>query len=191
MAHNRLSGFRVVRQTKDVKFLHTVFLPASDGRKQRDAEHKEAKPLYPDANFYLNLTQKYFHRAKALRHLRLEQFHKYFVEVSDVSNIGDEDTPGLAGEDYQSNDRCHHKHFDMSSDGMMPGVKFSSEVHMENCSGKKCKCGMRPFRRRAHNRLGASRRAAFEITGEQREHFYEQRLLLTLPWYSSSACKRL
>ena len=58
MAYNRLLGFRVVRSTRPVKFLHTEFVPANTGRTERTQEHKEKYPNYPNPNHYMNLTDK-------------------------------------------------------------------------------------------------------------------------------------
>ena len=66
---------------KSVKFLHTEFLPGKGGhseRSERTEKHKEQYLFYPDPDNYMNLTEKYFYRSEDLRHLRLEQFHRYF-----------------------------------------------------------------------------------------------------------------
>jgi hypothetical protein len=183
MAYNRLMGFRVVRSTRPVKFLHTQFLPLSNGRTERSAEHQLFCPAYPDKACYLNLTQKYFYRSERLRHLRLEQFHRYFAEVGTDDNIAEDDTPGLTGEDYQAPETRHHRHFDAQVDAMAPGTKLQSHVHALHCAAGSCVCGLKNVRRRGDARLGVARCATFELMGDQREKFYEQRLLLTLPWY--------
>jgi len=183
MAYNRLMGFRVVRSTRPVKFLHTEFLPPNSGRMERREGHQQLCPAYPDTACYLNFTQKYFYRSEHLRHLRLEQFHRYFAEAGAAEGVAEDDTPGLSGEDYQPPEARHHRHFDGQADAMPPGTKLHSHVHALHCAGGSCRCGVPAARRRADARLGVARCATFELMGDQREKFYEQRLLLTLPWY--------
>ena len=183
MAYNRLMGFRVVQTRISVKFFHTEFLPANAGRSERTAKDKQQYPDYPHPQHYLNSTQKYFHRSESLRHLRLEQFHRYFSYTKANENPDDDHTPGLAGEDYQAPEEQFHRHFDDVAQSVRPGTRFQSHHHKLHCSSGACRCNMPSARRRPEARLGVARFASFELNGEQREKFYEQRLLLTLPWY--------
>lgn len=183
MAYNRLMGFRVVRSTRPVKFLHTEFLPSNSGRIERTQEHQQFNPGYPDKDYYLNLTQQYFYRAEQLRHLRLEQFHRYFALVGAAEGPAEDDTPDLPGEDYKAPEARHHRHFDDKVDAMPAGTKLHSNVHARQCVAGSCTCGLKAVRRRNDSRLGVARCATFELMGDQREKFYEQRLLLTLPVY--------
>ena len=132
---------------------------------------------------FLNATQKYFYRAEQLRHLRLEQFHRYFSDSAEGKNPDDDDTPGLAGEEYQAPEDRFHRHFDELAQNLKPGTSFRSHAHAVRCSRGVCQCQMPLAKRRPDARLGVARFATFELSGEQREKFYEQRLLLTLPWY--------
>jgi hypothetical protein len=50
--------------------------------------------------------------------------------------------------------------------------------------------GLESSRRRKQTRLGISRTAFIAPLGESREEYYEQKLLLTLPWFCSSSPKK-
>ena len=45
----------------------------------REISHLEKCPDYPDPQFYLRHTGKYFFRHPELRHLRVEQFNRYYA----------------------------------------------------------------------------------------------------------------
>ncbi len=62
MAVNRLMGFHVVKSTRPVQFLNTKFIPPREFRARRDANAKQKAQGYPDEDFNLNATQKYFFR---------------------------------------------------------------------------------------------------------------------------------
>ena len=93
MAHNRLMGFRVVRSTRPVQFTQAKFLPDLAYRTPR-----ALKEVGGD-EFFMNTTQKYFFRCEELRHLRIEQFQRYFTIAGDEARMavnlenttGDED----------------------------------------------------------------------------------------------------
>ena len=59
MAHNRLLGFRIVRNTRPVQFTPPEFIPARENRTLRDPEHLAKINNYPDPHFYLNHVGKY------------------------------------------------------------------------------------------------------------------------------------
>ena len=40
-------------------------------------------PEYPDMEYYLNATQKYFFRSAKLLHLRVEQVNRYFTPTTE------------------------------------------------------------------------------------------------------------
>ena len=65
-----------------------------------------------------------------------------------------------------------HKYYDHRAQSMLVGKKFG---------------GMNEYattmRRRANTELACTRTRFIEPFGDQREDFYEQRLLLGLPWY--------
>ena len=48
MTHNRLLGYRVVRNTRPVQYTPTAFVPARENRTPREPEHLERWPAYPD-----------------------------------------------------------------------------------------------------------------------------------------------
>ncbi len=62
MAVNRLMGFRVVKSTRPVQFINAQFIPPRECRARRDANQKQKPHGYPDEDFNLNATQKYFFR---------------------------------------------------------------------------------------------------------------------------------
>lgn len=74
----------------------------------------------------------------------------------------------------------HHRHYDYFSEKTLPGTRFSSCAH-----------GLEPLIRRKQARLGVSRPPYQEPLGKRRDDFYEQKLLLGLPWYCSEAPKML
>ena len=165
MAHNRLFNFRVVRSTVPVVYHHTEFVPKLLWRFERDAAHLEKHPDYPDPQCYMNGTQKYFFRHQDLRHLRLEQWTRYFCNDSGHAQT-DEDTHGLTEMDGPSD--THHRHHDAAAEAMPPAQCFVS-----------CASGVQPARKRCHDRLAVSRAPMFELMGEQRDKHYEQRLVLS------------
>ena len=73
MAFNRLLSFHVVRSTRPCQYVPACFIGKKEYRNLRDPGHVQKFPDYPDPQYYLNYTQKYFFRNTALRHLRVEQ----------------------------------------------------------------------------------------------------------------------
>ena len=172
MAHNRLLGFHVVRSTRPVQFTPTSFVPDKDHRTLRDDSHRFNNPDFPDPEYHLDATQQYFFRHVALRHLRVEQFNRYFWcgEINDEANPTIEDT--CEDEDDALPVERHHKHFDEFAEEVLPGSGFQSTTkHVPGA------------RKRKQARLGVSRTPILEPIGEIREKFYEQKLLLGLAWY--------
>ena len=175
MAHNRLLNFHVVRSTKPVLFTPTSFVPEKDSKTEREPLHMKNYPDYPDPQYYLTLTPKYFFRHESLRHLRIEQFNRYFALVGE----GDAVKVGATVEDTNENEEedevapeTHHRHFDERTEALRPGTHLPASVkHVEGA------------RRRQQARLAVSRVPFIEPLGMKREAFYEQRLLLSLPWY--------
>jgi hypothetical protein len=182
MTHNRLLNFHVVRSTRPVQFVPTEFIPPRECRTPRDPTHVERNPDYPDPHFYLSYTGKYFFRSDALRHLRVEQFNRYFVFTTEHSDANSaptgEDTIEDQEEDPGAARMKDHKHFDEIAYGSASGEKFLPSV-------KGGVGGAR--RRRGQFRLGVSRTAFLEPIGTNREKFYEQRLLLGLSWHCPAA----
>jgi hypothetical protein len=169
MAHNRLLKFHVVRTTRPVRFLPNAFIPGRDARTSRDPSHVLSYPEYPDREWYLNFTQKYFFRHPYLRHLRLEQFNRYLSLTSEVAGpLTLEDT---IGEDDAVPPDTSHRHYDEIMEAVEAGSTFPSAKHVNGA------------RRRKQGRLGIGRVPFIEPFGEKRESFYEQRLILSLPWY--------
>lgn len=172
MAHNRLLNFHIVRSTRPVTFTPTSFLPPTEQRTPRDPLHAASKPDYPDSMYYLNITQKYLFRSVLLRHLRVEQFNRYFALTTDEKEaLTLEDT--MADEDDEHIEPCtHHRHYDANAEAIAAGTIFPSTAK-----------SLESARKRQHTRLGISRTPFIEPIGAARETFYESRLLSVLPWY--------
>ena len=170
MAHNRLLGFHVVRSTRPGVWTPGEFIPERSSRTPRTEWHITHHPEYPDPLFYLNHTGKYFFRNEALRSLRLEQYNRYWATVDEGGYGGAtlEDTcceEGILPEP-------DHKDYDDFSESVPEGQRFRSSMkHVEG------------LRRRHQSRLAFSRVAPIEPFCASREQFYEQRLLLVLPWF--------
>ena len=173
MAFNRLMNFRIVRSTRAVQWTPCTFVPGGDSRAPRDPSHLQKYPEYPDPKYYLNHTQKYFLRSPELRHLRVEQFNRYFALAGDcaqgpTATLEDTMEDGEAG--YEPN--VSHRHYDPAVEAFAPGTRRSSACrHVPGA------------RRRMNSCLGVSRTPFLEPIGAARELFYEAKLLLGLAWY--------
>ena len=175
MAHNRLLSFRVVRSTRPVQYTPTAFIPAREHRTPRDPGHVQRVPGYPDPTFYLNYVGKYFFRHPDLRHLRLEQFNRYFALVGDREAV---DGPTIENTIQEDDDQVirepAHRHYDSFAENVSPGTIFSVG------------CGIDGARRRQQTRLAVSRTPFIEPLADKRESYFEQKLLLGLPWFCNS-----
>ena len=173
MAHNRLLNFHVVRATRPVLFTPTSFIPSKDYCTPRDASHIEKFPNYPDPKSYLSLAGKYFFRHESLRHLRLEQFNRYFSLAGEGAVVKEATLEDTCEDDGDVVDaETHHRHFDEAAEALPAGTLLAASV--SNVEGA---------RRRKQARLAVSRVPFIEPLGVKREAFYEQRLLLGLPWH--------
>ena len=127
MAHNRLLGYRVVRNTRPVQYTPTEFIPARENRTPRDSDHLERLPAYPDPQYYLSHAGKFFFRHVDLRHLRLEQYNRYFSHAGDrdalegptIENTIEEDDGAVQVE-------TSHRHYDELAESLPPGAIFSA-----------------------------------------------------------------
>ena len=172
MAHNRLLGFHVVRSTRPEIWTPTEFVPDRGSRTPRDAKHIERHPDYPDPDFHLNHTGTFFFRHQSLRHLRIGQYNRYFATSEKV--VGDtlEDTCG----DEDVKPKPEHQHYDEMAEGVPAGTRFASTMqHVEGAQ------------RRQGARLAVTRVGFIEPIAASREAFYQQKLLLGIPWYCASA----
>jgi hypothetical protein len=174
MAHNRLLGYRVVRNTRPVQYTPGAFIPARENRTPREPAHLERfGAAYPDPHFYLTHAGKYFFRHPALRHLRLEQYNRYLSNAGDreasdghtLENTVDEDDDAVEIE-------TGHRHYDAFAEMTLPGTVFPATAR-----------GVDGARRRRQARLAVSRVPFIEPIADKREAFYEQRLLLGLAWF--------
>ena len=153
-------GFHVVRSTRPVLWTPTEFVPDRSSRTPRPDWHIEANPAYPDPHFYLNHTGKYFFRNASLRHLRIEQFNRYFAMTEEKS-----DGPTLEDTccDEALAPQPDHKNYDGWSESVTEAERLSSSAkHVEGA------------RRRNQSRLAVSRTGTIEPIAALREKFYEQ-----------------
>ena len=113
----------------------------------------------------MNPTSKYFFRAPELRHLRVEQYMRYYSSSSrEMSQATHEDT--VLDDEVIVNaepDRSH-KNYDRFSEGVPEGTRFSSGYQ-----------GVEVARRRAQPRLAVAYHPALEPLGQKREPFYQYR----------------
>ena len=173
MTHNRLLNFHVVRSTKPLQYTAGEFVPPRGSRTPRDAKHKQMHPQYPDTRFYLSHFGKYLFRNESLRHLRVEQFNRFFAFAGDSEvAVGPTLEDTLADEDDEVPPVPEHRHYDAFAQEVGPGIIFSSTIS-----------GVPGVRRRKPARLAVTRNPFLEPIGARREAFYEQRLLLGLAWY--------
>ena len=172
MVFNNLLGFHNVRSTRPAEYLPTTFVPAEDSRQLRDPSHLQKYPDFPDPRFYLNRSQTYLFRHPDLRHLRAEQFFRYFAWAGDGPAAHEstvDDT--ISDEEFEAVPDKAHRHYDPAMERVAPGTRFSSTCkHIEGC------------RRRNNHCLGVNRTSLIEPIGGKRELFYEQKLWLGLAW---------
>ena len=69
-------SFKSVRSTRPVQFIPVDFITNPAHSCKRDDFHLARFPDYPQPEFLLSYTQKYFFRHPSLRHLRVEQFSR-------------------------------------------------------------------------------------------------------------------
>ena len=135
--HSRLLGFHTVRSTKPTFYLHPHFVVPDASRIRRSEEHLAAVLGYPDDEYYLNHVQKFFFRHADLRHLRVEQFFRYFnhtsveesrkkvaVAARTYENTVDDDSDDDV---LRVDDRCH-RHYDATASALIPGVSLPCSV---------------------------------------------------------------
>eukprot|EP00973_Karenia_brevis_P094463 12422633-Karenia_brevis.AAC.1 len=174
MTHNRLLNFHVVRNTRPVQYTPTTFVAAKGNKTPREPSHIKTHLTYPDPHYYLSHTGKYFFRHEELRHLRLEQFNRYFSLTDEGSNARKAPTIEDTCEDEDDNIEANkqHRHYDEFAEKQPPGKMFQSIIP-----------GVTGARRRQSARLAVSRTPFIEPIGLKREAYYEQKLLLGLSWY--------
>ncbi len=71
-------NFHIVRSTKTCQKTQITFIGHDEFRMERELRHINKYPEYPDRKHLLSYTQKFFFRNEKLRHLRVEQFTRYF-----------------------------------------------------------------------------------------------------------------
>jgi len=109
----------------------------------------------------------------------VEQFNRYF---SPVFGGGASDVAAAAtGEDTRDADETDpladttHRHYDARAQDIAVGTRLGGTIQEATTMA-----------RRKNSELAVSRTPVLEPLGEQREHFYEQRLLLGLPWHCTA-----
>ena len=117
MAHNRLLGFRVVRSTRPVQYIGTEFVPQRESRTPREPEHVRHFPNYP-GQFYLSFVGKYFFRHPELRHLRVEQYARYFAVAGDQEAGEGPTTEDTVHEDDDATTQVRDRIPSPSNDGL-------------------------------------------------------------------------
>ena len=184
-AWNRLLNFHIVRSTKAVVFTTPSFVQEPGDSSLRFAEHLAANPEYPEPMNYLTFIGKFFFRNARLRHLRIEQFNRYCTIMGEASA----GTIALTSENTIDDDDCEtayrvldadHRNYDPVLEGTAIGTIFPASAP-----------GVPSARRRHDQRLGVSRIPCLEISGSGREGFYQQKLLLSLPWYCPEPIKSI
>jgi len=139
---------------------------------ERTPVHIKKYPEYPDNKHFLLYTQKYFFRNEKLRHLRVEQFTRYWYMAGEqefAPYTKENTVQDPSGEDDEDGT---HRNYD----------KFSAELPQDSHFLAAFK-SVPGCKKRNPHRLGVSRIPFIECIGPQRESFYEMKLLLGLPWY--------
>ena len=149
---------------------------AGSSRIQRSKEHLEklGELCYPDPAFYLNNVQKYFFRHESLRILRPGQYFRYFAHgLVDPSDDATAPLPDKTADvdHVDIPDDPMHRHYHAAVSALEPGDAFPGMFKIVSA------------RRRTNGTLCVSRSAFIEPIGKSREDYYEQKLLLGLPWY--------
>ena len=181
MACKRLMGWHIIRSTKDVRFLFTKFVILDKDRIPRSEEHIVKAVGYPDPTHYLNQVQYYFFRNEKLWHMRVEQFFRYFTHgdvdaerarTPQAQRTHDETGADVAGR--VADDSCH-RHYDPAASALAHGDAVQCGLRRR---GVRTKGAVR----RSNADLCVCRTPFFEPLGATRESYYEQKLLLALPW---------
>ena len=114
-------------------------------------------------------------RHESLRHLRIEQFNRFFAFAGDSEvAVGPTLEDTLADEEDEIPPMEHHRHYDSFAQGVRSGTILHSSAS-----------AVPGVRRRKPARLAITRVPCIEPIGARREAFYEQKLLLGLAWYCS------
>ncbi len=118
---------------------------------------------------------RYFFRNEKLRHLRIEQFTRYFFLAGETefAAFTKENTQADPEEDF-SEDGSHRNYDRVSSQIPENSHYLAAFKAVPGC------------KKRNSHRLGVSRVPFLECIGAQRENFYEMKLVLGLPWHCSS-----
>ena len=181
---NRLLAFHFVRSTKQVIWIPSIFVTEPASANHRSPEHLARTPKYPDPVYILNFLGKYFFRHRQLRHLRVEQFNRYlyFSDVNSRLDITAENTiepEGVGADAFRQIDLNHRNHC-LVLEQTAPGTNFHASL--PGCPGAV---------RRKDSRFGVSRLALLEPSGDQREDFYQQKLLTGLAWFCKAAPEKV
>ena len=128
--------------------------------------------------------QYYFFRSQDLAALRVEQFFRYFThgdidaarERTPTAQRTDENTVREPVDVAEADDPSHHHYSSVASAACRPGEGLRCGLWAK---GVRIKSAVR----RSNLNLCVCRTAFLEPIGKDRDAFYEQRLLLGLPWH--------
>ncbi len=128
---HKLLGHKIIRSTRPFSFLRTQFVPPIVGRAKRTQRDLENHPENPDRNGYIGDAQRYLLRSKELRHLRMQQYARYFSEASkakfEARTVEDTQDEQKKKQEYiELYDPPHHRHFDKMTSLMKMGTTFKS-----------------------------------------------------------------
>ena len=163
MCFNRLMNFHVVRSTKPCQKTQVTFIGNDEFRVERDLKHIQKYKEYPDNKHFISYTQKFMFRNASLRHLRIEQFTRYFYMAGEQEfAIYTKENTVESQEAAEQNEDGTHRNYD----------KFASQLP-ENSHFLAAFKSVPGCKRRHPHRLGVSRIPFIECIGPQRESFYE------------------
>ena len=162
----------MVRSTRPCQYTPTCFIGKKEYRNLRDPNHVAKFEAYPDPQYYLSSTQKYFFRHEALRHLRIEQFNRYLSMAGETGESAPMTLEDTISDGDEAPVDTSHRNFDQIMEDTSAGTHFNAAFKLV----PGCK-------RRQQSRLGVSRVPFIEPIGDSREDFYENKLCLGLSWF--------
>ena len=141
MCFNRLLSFQVVRGTRPCQFTPACFIGKREYRNLRDAGHVAKCPDYPDPQYYLSFTQKYFFRNASLRHLRVEQFNRYLGMAGEAAPAHNSVDDTVEAEDAADVVDTAHRNYDEAMEATPQGTHFlASCKHVPGCRRRRQSC---------------------------------------------------
>ena len=146
MCFNKILGFHPVRATRPCQYTEGTFIPKVAYRSPRDPGHISRAPDYPDPQWYLSYTQKYFFRHEALRHLRVEQYTRYLAIANGGAPLANTVEDTVDGNEELATVDTSHRNYDAFMESTPEGTRFPASCkHVPGC------------KRRRHSFLGVPR----------------------------------